>query len=115
MSDKIIVMNRGDTYYFTLTISDSDGNTYLLHHEDAVYFGVMNPHQRFEDALIKKKLTADDMNEDGSITISLKPADTLDLYPGTYYYAVKLHRVAKADDIDDVITVINKTKLIIND
>ena len=124
--NNIIILNRGDTYEFALTIADdaSEGGCYRLQGDDAVYFGIMDPHQPFEDALVKKRFTAEDLDEQGNLTIVLEPEDTLDLLPGTYYYAVKLHM--QHDDIypttnevvgyiDKVHTVINKTKLFLND
>lgn len=114
--NNIIVLNRGDSYSFDLTIADitNDGD-YTLSNDDALYFGIMDPNQPFENALIKKKFTADDVNGDGTITIDIKPDDTIDLIPGLYYYCIKLHQVNAEENIDNVYTVINKTKFIILD
>jgi hypothetical protein len=119
MASNIITMNRGDTLTFDFTINDdtaSDGR-YKLSNDDVLYFGVMDPHQPFEKALIKKRFTADDTDAAGNLTIKLDPEDTLDLIPGVYYYSVKLHKMADTDDeyIDEVITVVNKTKFVLND
>jgi hypothetical protein len=125
--NNIIVMNRGDSYSFDLTISGADtpDGRYRLVENDALYFGVMDPGQRFEDALIRQKYTAEDCDEMGNLVISLEPEDTIDLYPGKYFYAVKL--LMDHDDIDvntgektglhidKVVTIINKTKFIICD
>jgi hypothetical protein len=125
--NNIIVMNRGDTYEFDLTIDDEtsvDGR-YRLTGDDAVYFGLMDPGQPFEVALVRKKFTAEDADEMGNLIITISPEDTLDLFPGKYFYAIKLH--LDHDDIDPntgestgkkidrVVTVINKTKFIICD
>jgi hypothetical protein len=123
MSYNIITLNRGDSYPFTLYIDDpnSQDGIYRLKDDDTVYLGIMDPHQLFENALVRKKYTADDMDEAGNISIVIKPEDTIDLYPGIYYYAVKLHKLSPANqetgdsEIDEVLTVINKTKFIIND
>lgn len=123
MSYNIITLNRGDSYPFTLYIDDpnSQDGIYRLKDDDTVYLGIMDPHQLFENALVRKKYTADDMDEAGNISIVIKPEDTIDLYPGIYYYAVKLHKSSPANqetgdpEIDEVLTVINKTKFIIND
>lgn len=123
MSYNIITLNRGDSYPLTLSIDDPNSPTgyYTLKDDDAVYFGVMDPHQLFENALIRKKFTAEDMDEAGNLSIVINPDDTIDLYPGIYYYAVKLHKSSPAnqetgeDEIDEVLTIINKTKFIIND
>ena len=84
----------------------------------------MDPRQPFEDALVRKKFTVDDTDENGNLTIVIEPEDTLDLLPGTYYYAVKIHLQHENIDyvtgevleyVDKVHTVINKTKLFLND
>jgi len=121
----IIVINRGDSFDFDLTI-DLDGESrYTLTGDDTLYFGVMKPHQKFEDALIKKKFTVVDIDTMGNLSVSIFPEDTLDLYPGKYYYAVKLHmnhpeidpntNEETGNTIDKVYTIINKTKFILCD
>ena len=118
-NNNIIMINRGDTFTFDFTIDDgsADDGRYILKDDDALYFGVMDPHQLFEDALIRKKYTKEDIDEMGNLIITLKPEETLDLCPGVYYYAIKLHKHTdnEEDYIDEVITVVNKTKFIIND
>ena len=124
--NNIIMLNRGDTYEFDLTIDDAtsaDGR-YHIQGDDTVYFGIMDPHQPFEEALVKKRFTVDDTDASGNLTVVIEPGDTLDLLPGTYYYAVKIH--LQHDNIhpetnevlgyvDKVFTVIQKTKLFLND
>jgi hypothetical protein len=89
--NNVIVLNRGDTYEFDIIIEDDsslDGR-YYLQGDDTVYFGLMNPKQPFEEAIVKKKFTMYDQEDDGKIIITIYPEDTLDLLPGTYYYAIK--------------------------
>lgn len=125
--NNIIVMNRGDSYEFDLTISDEaaiDGR-YRLQGNDAVYFGLMDPGQPFETALVRKKYTVKDTDVMGNLIIVIEPEDTLDLLPGKYFYAVKLRLDHEEIDVntglptgkwvDRVGTVINKTKFIICD
>ena len=118
MAQNIITINRGDTYNFDLTIyDDSLDGRYVLQDDDVLYFGLMDPRQKFENALVKKRYTKDDCDEAGNLNIEIRPEDTLDLMPGVYYYSIKLHR-KKNDEteyIDKVITVISKTKFVIND
>ena len=106
MSSKIITMTRGDTYAFDLTIFDeiSPSLPYKLQDGDVVYFGIMLPGQRFEDAVIKKRFIYkrdDAINNYNDwclhykqirIKIRIAPEDTVDLTPGIYYYAVKIKR-----------------------
>lgn len=117
--NNIIIINRGDTFTFDFTIYDENSpeGRYILKDDDALYFGIMLPHQPFEDGIIRKKYTKEDCDEMGNLTITLRPEETLNLLPGTYYYAIKLHKHTddEEDYIDEVITVINKTKFIICD
>ena len=126
MSNKIIKLNRGDSYNFTIAIPNSEnalGDYYkLVERKDVVYFAIMNPHQRFEDALLLQGYTSEDQNEDtGEIIIRLTPNDTRELTPGIYYYTVKLQRGGSIDFIndydepDEVRTIIERTKFIINE
>ena len=125
--NNIILMNRGDSYEFDLTIADDNAidGRYRLTGNDTVYFGIMDPGQPFETALVRKKYTVDDTDAMGNLTIVITPEDTLDLYPGKYFYAVKLHLMHEDIDlntglptgqqVDKVITIINKTKFILCD
>lgn len=117
MAQNVIMLNRGDTFSFDLTIDDENSvdGRYLLKDDDVLYFGIMDPRQMFEDALIRKRYTKDDCDYNGNLTLKIEAADTLDLYPGKYYYSVKLHKKTDNDFeyIDEVVTVIPKTKLII--
>jgi hypothetical protein len=122
----MIILNRGDTHEFDLIIEDdtsSDGR-YRIQGDDTVYFGIMDPHQPFEEALVKKKFTVEDTDANGNLIIVITPEDTLDLLPGTYYYSVKIHLQHEnihpetkevLGYVDKVHTVINKTKLFLND
>lgn len=124
MSDRIIVMNRGDTYKFTLCIANglsdieedgtvSETERYMMREGDTLFFGLMEPHQRFEDAILKKSYLPADMDSSGYVQIDIKPADTINLEPGVYYYAIKLRHIV--DGETTVITVIEKTKFVLND
>jgi hypothetical protein len=118
-NNNIIMINRGDTFTFDFTIDDgsTDDGRYILKDDDALYFGIMDPHQLFENAIVKRRFTKDDCDDAGNLIITIRPEDTIDLCPGVYYYAVKLHRHTDNEEeyIDEVITIINKTKFIIND
>ena len=119
--NNIIVLNRGDSYEFDLTINDEtslDGR-YHLKGDDAVYLGIMDPGQPFEEALVRKVITVDDTDSEGNFSFEILPEDTLDLLPGKYFYSVKL-RMSHIDEetgesIEKVMTIINKTKFILCD
>lgn len=122
--NNIIIMTRGDSLTFKPNPDTfQEFISYQLSGDDAIYFGLMDPRQPFEEALVRKVYTADDYKSIEDFMIELDPEDTLDLIPGKYYYAVKLHIDHTEQDtiqrsiteVDKVITLINKTKFILND
>lgn len=124
MSTKIIKVNRGDSYSLDIKVfSNKDASKpYFLTASDAVYFALLNPHQRFEDAILIKGYTLKDQNvSNGEITVNITPNDTRSLTPGVYYYTAKLQRggtlevLNDFDEPDEVTTLIERTKFIINE
>ena len=130
MSSSIFKMNRGDYFSFTMTIEDetSPSGSYLLQSNDVLYFALLNPHARFEDAIILKGYTRDDATEVTTefgpihvFNIELLREDTVYLDTGVYYYTLKLQKNAKSiehglEEPDaELITVVDRTKFIINE
>jgi hypothetical protein len=124
MSNKIIKINRGDSFSFDIRIPKYSNTTenYILTDKDVLYFAIMYPHQRFEDAILIKGYTLEDQDsETGEFNIKITPNDTRDLSPGVYYYTIKLQRggtieiVSDFDEPDEVRTIIERTKFIINE
>ena len=124
MSTRIIKINRGDSCELDIDVfsAKSGGRPYLLTPSDAVYFAIVYPHQRFEDAILIKGCTSEDQNVNtGVITVKIVPNDTRCLAPGVYYYTAKLQRggtlenLSDLDEPDEVTTLIERTKFIIND
>lgn len=125
--NNVVVMTRGDSLDLQFEkITLGEYANYTLQGDDTLYFGLMDPGTYFEDALVKKVFTADDITTTLSeFILALSPEDTVDLLPGKYFYALKLHldhtETEQTDtgyvtlEVDKVITVINKTKFIIND
>jgi hypothetical protein len=57
----------------------------------AVYLGVMEPNQKFENAVIRKRYDKESVvNEYGDILVHLTPKDTMYLSEGRYFYQVKI-------------------------
>lgn len=119
-----ITMTRGDTYKIPLYIFTS--NSELKHYaffpnvNDKIFFAIMEPNQKFEDAIIKKVYYYQDVDkETGKIDIKMESTDTQYLTPGTYYYSVKLLRKSPWEKTDDtqgtVETVVDKTKFVLVD
>ena len=113
-SNHIIKIARGDSVSFDFMIDlatkfDMPQLKYTLTDYDTVYFGIMLPHQPFEDAIIKKKYTRANMKEDGKILIEITSADTMNLESGIYYYEIKLKTRL------GVRTLITKKKFVVGD
>jgi hypothetical protein len=124
MSTRIIKINRGDSFERDIVIPRRDDYTkpYFLTTNDALYFALMYPNQRFEDAIFVKGYTLEEQNpKDGIVTLKIVPNDTRTLTPGVYYYTVKLQRGGTLEDLtdfdepDEVRTIIERTKFIINE
>ena len=77
MSNKIIKINRGDSYEFDITIPKKENylEKYILDESaDVVYFALMYPHQPFEKAFLLHGYTYEDQSSTtGEITIKLTP------------------------------------------
>ena len=137
MSNKIIKLNRGDSHEFTIKVTQKNSTEpYLLeNNKDIVYFAILFPHQIFEKACTDTQVwgyTAEDQDQTldenkqpiettGNITIKIAPNVTRRLAPGIYYYTVKLQRggtlniIDDFDDPDEVRTLIERTKFIVNE
>lgn len=104
-NEGIISVNRGDSFEVTLFINagtEISPERYTLAENDTLYFAVMEPNQRFEDAILKKMYTSDsDKTEDGDIIIAFYPNDTEYLLPGKYYYTAKLRSHIGEGDSDN--------------
>lgn len=109
-----ITLNRGDSFQTPIFINkgtEINPNRYELTEYDTLYFAVMEPNQRFEDALIKKVYDKDsEKSEKGDILIKFDPIDTEYVLPGEYRYTVKLRTVTPTEipelDIEEVQTVV---------
>lgn len=117
--NNIIVMNRADTFKFPFIITIGDSINYFVYDllpGDKVYLAVLEPNQKWEDALIKK--VYDDLDFDYNyhqLTIRFNPEDTEYVKPGTYYYQIKLYRPKENvdDEFEAIDTLIPRTKFII--
>lgn len=134
MSTRIIKINRGDSFEFVTLVPDKKdlSRRYLLSEKDTFYFAICHPNRPFEDAIILKGCTSasqddstgayDQNRETGEITIRLTPSETRHLMPGVYYYTTKLYTGGTpgligdgCDEPDEVRTIIERTKFIVNE
>ena len=100
-NEGIITLSRGDTFRFPLFINKGTEIApirYELTENDMLYFAIMEPNQRFEDAIIRKVYTTEsEFNEDGDVMICIDPTDTEYLLGGKYYYEVKLRTLVDTE------------------
>ena len=125
MAKNIIKINRGDSYDFKVCVPDKEDCTknYILTGSDIIYFALLYPHQRFEDAILIKGYDHTDQivehgKNTGEILIKIEPKDTRRLAPGIYYYTIKLQKGGTPgiiEEAEEVETIIERTKFIIND
>lgn len=111
-----IKLSRGDSFEVPLFINNG---TKILpiryciasHPNATVYLGVMEPNQPFEEAIIRKTYNyKSKINSNGDLMISFTPEDTEYLYPGKYYYSIKIEH-----DGNNVDTIVPKTEFFIMD
>lgn len=108
--DQMIYLSRGDTCSFTLVILTGDNLQnyhYVLTGNEKIYFGVTEANECFENSILKKVFTADDVDEDGNVVMSFNHDDTKCLEEGTYYYTIKL---VSGDEVE---TIVDKNRLFI--
>jgi hypothetical protein len=124
MATKIIKMNRGDSFNTAVVIPDKENpaKNYFLTAKDVLYFALCCPNQPFEEAIILKGYTHEDQDQKtGEIIIKLPPSETRHLVPGVYYYTTKLQRggtieaIVDCDEPEEVRTIIERTKFIVNE
>lgn len=107
-----IAVTRGDSFSCPLFLNK--GTDYkplrrVLKDNEEVYLAIMEPNQRFEDAIVKKVYTKDNLNKNGDIIISIEHDDTRCLIPGKYYYQIKALFIDE-NNKQLVNTVVNKTE-----
>lgn len=126
MSANIIKVNRGDSFELITEVPDKKdlSKNYILKPTDALYFAILLPNQNFEDAIILKGYRGSDPEVDqktGKVCIKLTHSETKDLAPGVYYYTTKVHIGGSLIDLgesvepDEVRTIIERTKFIVNE
>lgn len=132
-NNNIITLTRGDThklqlYIFNRVIDGLLPVNYFPQRNDKIFFAIMEPNQRFEDAIVKKVYTVTGIEQkdkmfltkDGALIVKLDSKDTEFLQEGDYYYTIKLLRKSAfldsegmSDREGSVTTIVEKTKLYI--
>lgn len=121
MSKNIITLTRGDTFDFNVAVYEElYGNYYTgTRAGDKIVFKILLPHQSFFDdnPIYEDTITLQDNNPNDECIFYLEHEDTVNIPVGVYYYAVKLIRDPQENEDfpRQVLTLINKTKFVIND
>lgn len=107
---------RGDTISTPILIYSGDKlnpEQYTLQQDDKLYFGITEPNQAFETAIVRKVFTYESpRDENGNTILTLNTIDTQYLNGGQYYYSLKLRR-SIGDDISSIETLITPTSFYI--
>lgn len=93
LDGKITITRGDDSGFITLFINKGTSLSplrYVLKDDDRVYLGVFPPSGTFEEALIKKIYTKDNLDSEGDVLIRLSSSDTVQLKPGLYFYQIKI-------------------------
>lgn len=91
--NKVLSMVRGDSASFPFKFTEGkfpNETPLIVGSNDIIFFGLMDPNQNFEHALLKKEYSSKDFDSDGNFILSLDPDDTIELMEGTYFYSIKL-------------------------
>lgn len=109
----ILQIHRGDSMELIPFINcgtEMNWERYSIQENDVIYFALMEVHQKFEDAILKKVFDFNsEKTEDGDLIIKIKPSDTVDLLSGKYYYTIKMKQATEEDSYN-VITLLKETE-----
>ena len=112
----IITLTHGDTASAPLFLNagtELNPIRYILKDSDELYFGLIEAGSTFENAILRKVYTKDNLNEYGDVIIEFKSKDTECLVANTYYYEIKL--LTKGETTTSVTTVVSPTQFILID
>lgn len=137
----IITVNRGDTFSVPLFINQGTELhpiRYELNSEDKVYLGIFKSgadclineenvkffiedgvtylgipeiNKYFENALVRKTLSSDDLNDNNDVVIKFTHEDTRFLLPGNYQYQIRAVIIRNGEET--VNTIVKKTPFIV--
>ena len=119
-SNGIISITRGDSVRLPLFINQGNEISMIRYsmkdnNNCELYFAITEPNQPFENAVVKKKYTKNDANDDGDVVITINHNDTKELRPGLYFYTIKAKVNTDSEGEFDVITIIPLTQFLIQE
>ena len=113
----IITLMRGDSLTTPIYINEGtklQPQYRRLNTNEKLYFGLMEPNQAFEDAVLKKVYdSSSDTDEVGNVLLTLIPQDTERLSVGKYYYMIKLRTIDRCNQ-EVVKTIVQPTLFWLN-
>lgn len=89
---------------------DTDGTKFFVE-DEITYLGIPEIDTYFENAVVRKTFTKDNLNENGDVILKFAHVDTKFLLPGNYYYQVRA-KITK-DDEEYINTIVRKTAFIV--
>lgn len=89
---------------------DTDGTKFFIE-DEITYLGIPEIDTYFENAVVRKTFTKDDLNENGDVILKFAHVDTRFLLPGNYYYQIRA-KITK-DGEEYINTVVRKTAFIV--
>lgn len=89
---------------------DTDGTKFFIE-DEITYLGIPEIDTYFENAVVRKTFTKDNLNENGDVILKFAHVDTRFLLPGNYYYQIRA-KITK-DDEEYINTVVRKTAFIV--
>jgi len=107
----IITLTRGDSFTTRFFINQGTPlNPILFDFEpgDVIYFRLFRANDSWDNPIVRKTYTDNDVTEDGYLTVSFNPEDTNWIKYGIYYYEAKI--LYTRDNENKVWTFIPRTK-----
>lgn len=109
-----IAFPRGEDFSAPLFLNkgtDLKPIRHILSDGENIYLSIMEPNKPFEDGIIRKVFTKDNLNQFGDVLIEITHDDTRCLLPGKYFYQIKGELFDPRDKKLKVNTVVQKTEL----
>lgn len=116
----MINISRGDSFEIPLFINKGTDMVplrwYINNTGAEVFLAITEPGQSFEDALVRKRYTEENINENGDIVVKISHDDTKCLTPGKYFYQFKLRcPITDKPGQFEVNTIIPRTQFIVEE
>lgn len=94
---------------------DTDGTKFFVE-DEITYLGIPEIDTYFENAVVRKTFTKDDLNENDDVILTFSHVDTQFLLPGNYFYQIRLKIVIDSESSEEVYhinTIVRKTPFIV--